>query len=136
MVMVMKATTSPSRDAVSALVLHYGAALNQSNTPAIVDLYTDDGVFMPAGAPTATGPAQLQAAYQEVFGAIKLGVEFGIDEIEVHGDIAFARTTSRGQVTILSNGHTQPEENRELFILRRVAGRWLIARYLFNQPRR
>jgi uncharacterized protein (TIGR02246 family) len=136
MVTAMKTTTSPSHDAVSALILRYGAELNQSNTPAIVNLYTDDGVFMPAGAPTATGPAQLQAAYHAVFGTIKLAVEFAIEEIEVHGDIAFARTTSRGQVTILSNGHAQPEENRELFILRRVESRWMIARYLFNQPRR
>lgn len=136
MVVAMKTTTSPSHDAVAALVLRYGAELNQGNVPAIVNLYTDDGVFMPAGAPTATGPAQLQAAYQAVFEAIKLAVEFGIEEIEVQGDLAFARTTSRGQVTVLSNGHTQPEENRELFILRRVEGRWMIARYLFNQPRR
>lgn len=132
----MQTTTSPSHDAVSKLILRYGAELNRSNTPAIVGLYTDDGVFMPAGAPTATGPAQLTAAYGAVFQAIKLAVEFGIEEIEVHGDIAFARTISRGHVTILSNGHTQPEENRELFILRRVEGSWMIARYLFNQPRR
>ena len=132
----MKTTTTPSHDAVAALILRYGAELNRSNTPAIVKLYTDDGVFMPAGAPTATGPAQLQSAYDAVFAAIKLAVEFDIEEIEVQSDIAFARTTSRGQVTILSNGHTQPEENRELFILRRVEGRWMIARYLFNQPRR
>jgi uncharacterized protein (TIGR02246 family) len=127
MVSAMKTITTPSHDAVAALILRYGAELNRSNTPSIVSLYTDDGVFMPAGAPTASGPAQLHAAYNAVFATIKLAVEFGIEEIEVHGDIAFARTTSRGKVTVLSNSHTQPEENRELFILRRVEGRWMIA---------
>lgn len=134
--LVMKTTNPSSNDAVSALILRYGAELNKGNTAAIVKLYTDDGVFMPQGAPTATGPVQLQGAYNAVFGAIKLDVEFGIEEIEVHGELAFARTTSRGRVTVLATGHTQPEENRELFILRNVDGRWLIARYLFNQPRR
>lgn len=125
-----------STEAVSALILRYAAELNRSATSAIVPLYTTDGIFMPAGAPTATGPAQLQGAYDAVFVAIRLSIEFTIDEIEVSGDLAFARTTSRGQVTILATGASQPEENRELFILRRGNDRWLIARYLFNQPRR
>ena len=124
------------RAEAASLLRHYEKELNAGGTAAIVGLYTADGIFMPSGAPTATGSAELQAAYAAVFAAIKLQVVFTIDELEVHGDVAFARTTSRGQVTILANGHTQAEENRELFILRRENGRWLIARYLFNQPRR
>ena len=43
-------------------------------------------------------------------------ISFSIDEIESHGDYAFARTISRGEVTIRSEGVTLPEENRELFL--------------------
>jgi uncharacterized protein (TIGR02246 family) len=120
----------------TALLRRYEMELNVGGTAAIVSLYTADGIFMPSGAPTATGATELRAAYAAVFAAIKLQVVFTIDELEIHGDIAFARTTSRGQVTVLANGQTQAEENRELFILRRQQGRWLISRYLFNQPRR
>jgi uncharacterized protein (TIGR02246 family) len=120
----------------TTLLRRYEQELNAGGTAAIVTLYTVDGVFMPSGAPTATGSTQLRGAYEAVFAAIKLSVVFTIDELEVHGDIAFARTTSRGQVTVLANGQTQAEENRELFILRRQDHRWLIARYIFNQPRR
>jgi uncharacterized protein (TIGR02246 family) len=124
------------RAEATALLRHYEKELNVGGTAAIVSLYTADGIFMPSGAPTAKGATELQAAYAAVFATIKLQVVFTIDELEVHGDVAFARTTSRGQVTVLANGQTQAEENRELFILRREHGRWLIARYLFNQPRR
>ena len=120
----------------TTLLRRYEQELNAGGTAAIVALYTADGVFMPSGAPTATGSAELRRAYEAVFSAIKLNVVFTIDEMEVHGDIALARTTSRGQVTVLANGQSQAEENRELFILRRENHRWLIARYLFNQPRR
>ena len=120
----------------TGLLRRYERELNAGNTAAIAALYTADGVFMPSGAPTATGSKELQSTYAAVFSAIKLKVVFTIDELEIHGDIAFARTTSRGQVTVLANGQTQAEENRELFILRRQNHRWLIARYLFNQPRR
>lgn len=119
-----------------ALLRQYERELNSGGTAAIVGLYTADGVFMPSGAATATGPTEIRGAYEAVFAAIRLNVVFTIDELEIHGDIAFARTTSRGQVTVLANGQTQAEENRELFILRRENHRWLIARYLFNQPRR
>ncbi len=120
----------------TTLLRRYEQELNAGGTAAIVALYTADGVFMPSGAPTATGSTELRGAYEAVFAAIKLNVVFTIDELEVHGDIAFARTISRGQVTVLANGQTQAEENRELFILRRQNHRWLIARYIFNQPRR
>lgn len=124
------------RAEATALLRQYENELNAGSTAAIVRLYTPDGIFMPSGAPTATGSTELRASYEAVFAAIKLQVVFTIDELEIHGDVAFARTTSRGQVTVLANGQTQAEENRELFILRREEGRWLIARYLFNQPRR
>ena len=124
------------RAEATKLLRSYERELNAGNTAAIVALYTADGVFMPSGAPTATGLAELQAAYASVFSVIKLNVVFTIDELEIHGDIAFARTASRGRVTMLADGRTQGEENRELFILRRQSHRWLIARYLFNQPHR
>lgn len=124
------------RAEASALLRNYERELNVGGTAAIVSLYAADGIFMPSGAPTATGSTELRGAYAAVFAAIKLQVVFTIDELEIHGDVAFARTTSRGQVTVLANGQTQAEENRELFILRRQQGRWLISRYLFNQPRR
>ncbi len=135
-VMAGSSALGDDRAGVSTLLLRYGAELNGSRTSAIVGLYTSDGVFMPSGAPTAVGTDELRVAYDKVFAAIKLAVKFEIDEIAVQGDIAFARTVSRGNVTILANGVTQPEENRELFILRRVSGAWYIARYMFNQPRR
>lgn len=135
-VMAVSSASADERADVSALLLRYGSELNHSRTAEIVGLYTSDGVFMPAGAPTAVGSEQLRFSYGKVFEAIKLAVQFEIEEVEVHGDVAWARTISRGNVTILATGTTQLEENRELFVLRRVNGAWRIARYMFNQPRR
>ena len=54
-------------------------------------------------------------------------------EIEVHGDLAFARTGSKGTVRILADGTSAPEENRELFVFEKHRGEWKIARYIFNK---
>ncbi len=88
---------------------------------------------MPSSAPTAEGAEQVRATYEFVFSTIQLTVHFSIDEIEVGGDLAFARTGSKGTVKILADGTSAPEENRELFVFEKQRGEWKIARYMFNK---
>jgi uncharacterized protein (TIGR02246 family) len=122
-----------AHEQIKTLLFTYRDALNTSNVKKVLSLYTEDGVFMPSGAPTSIGTEQVKGAYEYVFSTIQLSIEFYIDEIEVIGDYAVARTTSKGSVLILANGETVPEENRELFVLKIVDGSWLIDRYMFNK---
>jgi len=96
-------------------------------------------VFMPQHFASAVGAAQVRAAYDGVFGAIRLDVAFEIAEVvPVADDWAFARTNSAGTVTVLATGDRGPEANQELFVMQRVDGAWRIARYAFsttNPPR-
>ena len=125
--------TIEEKNAIEATLKNYEAVLNASDVDGILALYAEDGVFMPTEAPTAAGKEQVRAAYEHVFGTIKLDIVFSIDEIVQHGDFAFARTVSRGEVTILAEGVTLPEENRELFVLKKTGDDWKIARYMFNK---
>lgn len=121
--------------AIEQLLFTYRDALNASSTDKVLPLYTANGVFMPSNAPTSVGQDQVKGAYDFVFNSIQLKIEFFIDEIEVHGDIAFARTTSKGTTLIHATGETVPEENRELFVLQKENGQWKIARYMFNKTK-
>lgn len=125
--------TTNDQNAIKELLFAYRDALNASSTDQVIPLYTTDGVFMPTGFLTAIGTEQVRQAYDGVFANIKLSIEFFIDEVEVDGDHAFARTTSRGSTLIRATGDTVPEENRELFVLQRTEGGWKIARYMFNK---
>ncbi len=127
------ANTIEEKNAIEATLKNYEAVLNASDVDGILALYAEDGVFMPTEAPTAAGKEQVRAAYEHVFGIIKLDIAFSIDEIVQSGDFAFARTLSRGKVTVLAEGVTLPEENRELFVLKKEGGDWKIARYMFNK---
>ena len=118
---------------IQTLLDRYEGALNASDVDAVIELYADDGIFMPSSAPTAAGIESVRAAYEYVFGTIKLNVAFTVEEIVVDGSIAFARTGSKGTVTILADGTTAPEENRELFVFQKQDGVWKIARYMFNK---
>ena len=105
----------------------------------MVNLYSEDGVFMAQHNPSAVGITQVETAYTAVFQAIDLDVRFDIVEIEQIADKwAFARTNSSGTTTINATGDRVAEGNQELFVLRKIDGDWKIARYCFSttNPRR
>ncbi len=118
---------------IEKLLFTYRDALNASDVSKVLPLYTEDGIFMPSGAPTSIGTEQIKGTYEFVFSNIKLSIEFYIDEILVNGDYAFARTTSKGTTLIHATKETMPEENRELFVLQKENGVWKIDRYMFNK---
>ena len=119
---------------IHALLATYETSLNAGDAGRIEQLYTEDGVFMPAGFPTASGRPAVRGAYDAVFKSIRITVHFAIDELKVKGDFAYARTHSVGTSTVVATGATGPETNRELFIFARTGNGWKIARYLFNKP--
>ena len=74
--------------AIEATLEQYEAVLNASDVDGVLALYAEDGVFMPTEAPTATGHDQVRAAYEHVFGMIKLNIAFSVDEIVTTQDYA------------------------------------------------
>ncbi len=128
-----KGDTMANQEQIRSILDRYQAALNASDVDAVLSLYAADGVFMPTNAPTAVGATAVRAAYEHVFGTIKLDIAFSIDEIVIDDTVAFATTGSKGHVTILAEQVTAPEENRELFVFQKIDGNWKIARYMFNK---
>jgi uncharacterized protein (TIGR02246 family) len=123
-----------------ALVLKdYHSALNGSDTEAVLKLYAPDGVFMPEHSPSSVGIAALRRAYDAVFTAITLTVEFENAEVrQIAPDWAFARTNSAGRTKNNATGVEGPEANQELFLFQKIDAAWKIARYCFcttNPPR-
>lgn len=125
-----------STEPIETILKTYEAALNGNDIETILGLYGDTPVFMPQYAPALVGRAAVGAAYQHVFDTIKLNVVFTTHEIEIHGDTAWARTSSAGRTRILAADVVVEEGNNELFIFKREGGAWKIHRYLFatTQP--
>jgi uncharacterized protein (TIGR02246 family) len=120
---------------IHALLATYETSLNAGDAGRIEQLYTEDGVFMPAGFSTASGRSAVRGAYDAVFKNIRIAIRFTVDELKVKDDVAYARTHSAGTSTAVATGASGPEENRELFIFARTADGWRIARYLFNKEK-
>jgi len=130
----MSVNISADEAAIRSVLSSYEAALNASSTDAAMPLYTDDGVFMAPNNPSAVGKAALRQAYDAVFKAITLKVNFSIAELVVTSpQWAYARTNSAGTQKINTTGATSQEANQELFIFKKGDdGKWRIARYAFS----
>ena len=101
--------------AVATLLARYQDALNGSDTAAVMDMYAPDGVFMPQHSPSSVGLAAVQQAYEAVFSALTLTVEFAVAEVrQIAPDWVLARTNSAGSVKIHASGEEGPDANQEL----------------------
>ena len=121
--------------AIRQTLQRYEEALNRSDTAAIVQLYTDDGVQMAPDAPAAAGREALRGAYAATFQAIALQLAFTVDEIQLLGkDTALLRSHSVG--TLKVQGQAQPPGPaafKELFVLRKQRnGQWQFSHYAFS----
>jgi uncharacterized protein (TIGR02246 family) len=127
--------TSTEKSAIEKLIFSYQDALNASDVSEIIELFTKNGVLMPHNAPTADGAGQVKDTYQYVVDNFNYTLQFSIIEIEVIGNYAFARSTSKGTLKTKASGQTVPDENRELFVFEKVDGKWKIARYMYNKSK-
>jgi ketosteroid isomerase-like protein len=89
-------------------------------------LYGENPVFMPQNSPALEGREAVGKGYDYVFDNIRLNVKFALHEAEEFGDLAYVRTTSAGETTILANDAKVKEANNELFIFRKENGDWKI----------
>ncbi|MDA2921417.1 hypothetical protein MYX76_18320 [Desulfobacterota bacterium AH_259_B03_O07] len=55
----VKIETSEKQE-IKNLLFSYGDALNASDVSKVLPLYTEDGIFMPSGAPTSIGTEQVK----------------------------------------------------------------------------
>jgi uncharacterized protein (TIGR02246 family) len=123
---------SAETTAISAAVTSYEAAMNASNTDALVALYAEDGVLMPPFTHSVIGKAAMREAYVAGSKVFALHIKFTI-VVQMAPDWAFVRTNAAGTMKINATGATSDEANQELFILRKEAsGEWKIARYSFS----
>lgn len=113
---------------IRELVAKWMAATRAGDVDTVLDLMTDDVVFLVPGRPPMRKDEFAAAARAQAEpGAPAIDGESDIQEIQVSGDWAFlwsrleVRVTPPGGQEMKRAGHT-------LTVLRKVQGRWLLAR--------
>lgn len=109
----------------------YAAALRSNNLDAIVNLYTDDGVYIRPEFPPVIGRDALRAAYKYVFDTLVVRVTFDIKEVGISGDMAWLRSSSAGTVKELRSGAETRDAYNQIVVFEQVRGIWKIRNYIY-----
>ena len=119
-------------EAIRNLMQTYERALNEADVDMVRTVYADDAVFIGQPFPTATGIEEIAATYADALSKLDFDVQFDILEIELSGDLGFVRTRSHGTITPKGQNPEGSEGNREIFVVKKIAGDWKLYRYMFN----
>lgn len=122
--------------AIQALIADVAHANNAGDITGWVELFTDDGIYLPDGRPAVTNAEGLEGFAVSHFSRYRPNIEITAEEVQVLGDWAFARTRVTGTLTPRGNGNPIRLDGKELAILRRgLDGGWKIARLIGNSSR-
>jgi uncharacterized protein (TIGR02246 family) len=115
--------------AIRKLVDTWMSATKAGDVDAVLDLMTDDAVFLVAGRPPMTREMFARTAReQSVAGAPTIDGQSEIAEIRVVGDWAFMWTRLTVVVTPQAGGPSITRAGYTMSVLERRDGRWLMAR--------
>jgi uncharacterized protein (TIGR02246 family) len=111
----------------------YFDATNLGDADRCLATMAADVVIMPPGRPSIIGKDELRRLSREYHARFELSYSLVYDEVEVTGDLAFARASVSGTRTSRSDGSVEKLFWRNLWILKRQAdGKWRFWRIIFN----
>jgi len=117
---------------IQSLIETYKRGLNEADLVSIKAVYADDAVFIGQPFPTTTGIEEIATTYADFLSKLDFDVQFEILEIELSGDLGFVRTQSHGTIVPKGQKPEGGEGNREIFVVKKIAGEWKFYRYMFN----
>ena len=123
---VVQDTTEADVAAITAMMQQLDTAFNSSDVGAIVAMSTDDSVQLRPNEPVQAGIEAIRAGLQEFYDQNTTQLTTVIEDIEVSGDLAFARTSYKQTTTIKESGETSEEVGKWLLVYKRQADGWKI----------
>jgi ketosteroid isomerase-like protein len=108
------------------------AAMPEKNSAEIAGLYTVDARLMPHGVPTLSGRTAIQGFFDQAFSMGIVGGKFTTLEVEGSGDEAVEIGSYELFVQTSSGIRGTAEKGRYLVMWKRVDGKWLLFRDMFN----
>lgn len=123
-------------EAIKQLVQDWHAGWENSDTEALLALFTDAPVLMPQGCPEVLGKEAIRCLYQSFFEDFIIKAERTLKEIDVSGDLGYFWVNYTMTATPKAGGDQIKDEGKSVFIARRQDDNaWKIARLIDNSNR-
>jgi uncharacterized protein (TIGR02246 family) len=117
--------------AAENLVTQYAEAVNAADRQKIASLYSEDGLFMPAGMRSLTKNEITKKGKQKGDNN-HFRMSYDINNIVIGDKYAFVEAhATTNTINREKDTHTT-RTSRDLFVLRKDGGDWRVYRYMFN----
>ena len=123
--------TDTSRDvrAIRTVLKSWYCAMEDGNVARLLSLVTPDVIVKAPGSPPIAGKIELEQALCAFLEAHFETVDYAVEEVEVCGQLAFARILENTVIRPRSGANASSVNGMHLTILRRQPdGEWLVAR--------
>ena len=114
------------------LLQTYQRGLNEANLDLVRSVYANDAIVIGQPFPTATGIEAIISLYTDFLSKLDFNVQFDLLDLELSNDLGFIRTHSHGTIVPKGQPPAGSEGNREIFVVKKIAGAWKFYRYIFN----
>jgi uncharacterized protein (TIGR02246 family) len=127
-------STEKARDAVTGIITKYRTSLAEKDIEGIMSIFSDDAVVMPDDNNTAEGDKQIRQVYSAIIGSANLDydIQFDLQEVQVFGEAAIARSENSGTITNTETGEVSPVRSRSFFAFTNSDDGWKVYRYMWN----
>ncbi len=120
-------------EAIKSLFAHNASVINSGNLDGWIAQFTEDAIFMPPNSVILKGKDAGREFARPWYEQSYIEFEISVDEIEIHGNWAFARWSYVGRYTPKVGGDTTQENGKEIWILRRQSdGSWKCSHIIYN----
>ena len=120
-------------NAIKKLGEEYFQSANSGNVEGCIATMAPDAVIMPPNRPSIVGIEQLRGLSRDYHAAYEVRYNLAFDEVEVAGDMAFARATATGTRRHRSEGSVETVAWRNVWILKRQPDKaWRFSHIIFN----
>ena len=126
--------TNQSKDieAIKQLAVDWRSGWLAGDADALLALYADDPVLMPAGQPAVFGKEAIRPLYQSVLQEYAIESETKVMDVEASGDLGYFWSTYKLTATPKAGGESFKDEGKSLFVVKREHGCWKITRLIDN----
>lgn len=114
--------------AIRALIARWHEATAHGDVDAVLELMTDDVVFLVAGQPAMRGREAFARGLRMLLQTHRIVSQGDIQEIVVSGDLAYVWNVLDVRVTPLAGGAAMHRRGNVLSVFRRGDDRWRLAR--------
>ena len=131
----MRESTSAEEDvrAIKDLAEQYFQSANNGNVEGCIATMAPDVVIMPPNRTSILGVEHLRGLSREYHASYEMRYSLSFEEVEVAGDVAYARATASGTRRHWGEDNAENMEWRNVWILKRQPDKtWRFWRIIFN----